>query len=145
MLLFHPFTSPFTHSPFPQHQGFIPARVDSCSNSNKHLSPSAAYIDPQVVVSVSCTKCLFTSPENFFISFPQPLFSSINNGNPPAKGGKHTHHSSQHREVVPSLHLKYPSCLVFCLRDTMIIVLWTKTRLYFFSPSRIPRFHAPAG
>jgi hypothetical protein len=76
---------------------------------------------------------LFTSPENFFTCFPQPPFSSINNGNLPAKGGKLAYSSSEHPEVFSFLPLRKSLLSVLRPRNTMGIVLWSKTRVYFFS------------
>jgi len=123
MLLFYSFASPFTQSPFPKHQEFIPERVGGCSDSHEHLSPSSTHIDLQVVVLLSCTNCLFTSPEKNFISFPQPLFSSINHENLPAESGKHNYPSNEHREVSSFLPLGKWIFWVLRFQNTMNIVL----------------------
>ncbi len=132
MLLFNTFASPFTHSSLPQHREIIPERVDGCSISYEHLSPSTMYIDPQVFALLSCQNYLFTSPENLSISFSQPPFSSISNGNLPTEDSKHAYCSSEHSEVFSFLSLITLMLSVLCLENTMKIVQWIKVRRYFF-------------
>lgn len=95
------------------------------------------YIDPQIVVLLSCPNCLFTTRENLFLSFPQPPFSSIHDGSLPAEGGKHANRSSEHREVFSFLSLKKSILSVLCLPNTMNIVLWINIRVYFSFSSPI--------